>query len=202
MAKEKKASKTVAQSFEMRVMRRSDLTAAPYNPREIDDSARAKLFANLKRVGLIEPPVVNLRTGYIVSGHQRLELLDAIEGNSDYFLDVSTIDVDEVREKELNIVLNNPLAQGSFDIPKLASVLGMANFAHCGFDVGEVQAMVPNWEPPPSAVSGAAEGCDVMLVFANRDETDKFMELIKLSTAEKYIAGELIVRLLDGEKED
>lgn len=121
---------------------RTDLKNAPYNPRTISDYARLKLKANLKRVGLIEPPVWNRRTGNIVGGHQRVAVLDALHGHDNYLLPVAEVDLDEKTEKEQNVFLNNGEAQGDFDLEKLAALYKEGiNFDNAGFDQAEVIQM-------------------------------------------------------------
>lgn len=66
----------------------------------------------------------NRRTGNLVGGHQRLSLLDELEGTDDYRLTVSRIDVDDAQERALNVVLNNPEAQGNYDMDLLGQVIG------------------------------------------------------------------------------
>ena len=53
-------------------VRRSDIHAAPYNPRKITPEAAKLLKDNLKRVGLLGGIVWNRTTGNIVSGHQKV----------------------------------------------------------------------------------------------------------------------------------
>jgi len=108
--------------FEVERIDRSAIKKAPYNPRVIDDVARSKLSDILGSNGLVEPLVWNRRTGVLVSGHQRLSILDQRAGSKDYTLPVSVVDVDEVAEAELNIALNNPDAQGEFTIEGLAAM--------------------------------------------------------------------------------
>lgn len=62
---------------------------------------------------------MNKRTGLtVVSGHQRLSVMDELQKydpttkENDYKIRVDVIDVDEKQEKELNILCNNPNAQG------------------------------------------------------------------------------------------
>ena len=45
------------------------------NPRMISSAAKRALGASLRRFGLVQPIVVNERTGRVVSGHQRIEVL-------------------------------------------------------------------------------------------------------------------------------
>jgi hypothetical protein len=80
-------------------MNRSQLKAAPYNPRILSEAAKRKLRTGLKKHGLVAPLTFNKRTGNMVGGHQRLDQLDALAGTANYELDVAVIDVDEVREK-------------------------------------------------------------------------------------------------------
>lgn len=109
---------------------------APYNPRKIDKRAREKLRAGLKKAGLVNAPVWNEQTGNIVSGHRRLELLDELEGSADYLLDVNVVDLAPEREKEVNVLLNNPTAQGDYDVTRLAALLKDETFDKklAGFD--------------------------------------------------------------------
>jgi hypothetical protein len=89
----------------------------------IDSYARKKLEANLKKVGLLDTLVVNRRTGHMVSGHQRLACLDALEGKADYFLDVAVVDLTAKQEREQNVFFNNPSAQGTWDVHALGALL-------------------------------------------------------------------------------
>jgi ParB-like chromosome segregation protein Spo0J len=54
-------------------LKTSDLAAmaAPYNPRKISDHDLEALRRSMKFFGVVEPVVVNKRTGRIVGGHQR-----------------------------------------------------------------------------------------------------------------------------------
>lgn len=110
------------QRFDVEVVSRKELRDAPYNPRMIDDSARKRLKAGLQKHGLVQPVVWNKRTGNVVAGHQRLELLDTLEKSGDYDIQVAVIDVDDRDEKELNVQLNNPSMQGWWDTEKLAAL--------------------------------------------------------------------------------
>ena len=110
------------QTFTIVRMHRSALVGAPYNPRGIRDKARAALKKGIKKHGIVEPPVWNKRTGHIVSGHQRLSIRDELAGSSDYELDVAVVDKNEAEEKELNILLNNGLAMGEYDVAMLSEM--------------------------------------------------------------------------------
>ena len=106
----------------MQTIRRKDIKKAPYNPRLIDGENKKRLEKGIKKHGLVEPLVWNVRTGNLVSGHQRLSILDKLEKSKDYELDVSVIDVDEEEEKRINVQLNNASMQGAYDYDMLGEL--------------------------------------------------------------------------------
>lgn len=138
------------QKFHVQIVNRKQLVGAPYNPRQIDENARKKLRANIKKVGLIQPLIWNKRSGHIVAGHQRLAIMDGLERRDDYNLEVAVVDFDEKTEKEQVVFLNNEMAMGSFDLPKLESVLKEIDFEAAGFDKLDLEVMLPGWAKPQS----------------------------------------------------
>lgn len=131
------------ETWTARTVHRSSLVNAPYNPRVMPDEARRRLRAILKRHGAVAPPTWNKRTGNIVGGHQRMDALDALAGSADYTLTVAEIDVDEARERELNVALNNPQAQGDWEVDKLAEILKGKEIVleGTGFGAGDLYRM-------------------------------------------------------------
>lgn len=131
-------------------MHRRDVHNAIYNPRKINPDARSKLQDNLERVGLLEPLVWNKRTGNLVSGHQRISILDALEGSDNYKLDVSIVDLSLTEEKAQNIFFNNYTAQGEFDVEMLGELFAEQGVNHesSGFTAGEMQFLFADtsWE--------------------------------------------------------
>ena len=89
----------------------ADLKPAGYNPRRISDQALAGLTESIKRFGLVEPIIVNERTGHVVGGHQRLKALVKLKQKD---TQVVVVDVDEAEEKVMNLSLNNPFIQGEY----------------------------------------------------------------------------------------
>ena len=114
-------------------LKRSQINLADYNPRRITAEARKLLKKNLETVGLMGGIIWNKTTGNLVSGHQRLSLLDkdnkykpATDGNppeNDYELEVVEVELSIEEEKKQNIFLNNQNAQGMFDTDKLKVVM-------------------------------------------------------------------------------
>lgn len=135
------------QGFEMVTIDRRQIKNAPYNPRTISPAQRRKLTASLKRFKLVEPLVWNARTGNLVGGHQRLSVIDGIEGTDEYSLTVARINVDDSTEKALNIALNNPEAQGQYDLDLLADTISSIYetsptlIQDAGFDVSNLSLM-------------------------------------------------------------
>jgi hypothetical protein len=118
---------TKVQRFEPRRVNRSDLKNAKYNPRQIDANARRKLERKLRKKGpdggLLEPLIWNEKTGNLVGGHQRLAIIDMIEGSANYSLDVAVVRMNHKQEVESNIFLNNPSVQGTWDLIAMSELL-------------------------------------------------------------------------------
>jgi len=110
------------QKFEMMEVSRKDIKGATYNPRMISPQARNRLKKGLEKNGLVQPLIWNKRTGNLVGGHQRLGIIDDLEGSDDYSLTVAVVDVNESQEKQINVLLNNDSAQGFWDEGKLLSL--------------------------------------------------------------------------------
>ena len=141
--------KTRFQRFEMCDVARSEIRLHPRNPRKITPKAARRLKGKMKEVGLIQPVIVNRRTMRLVGGHQRLGQLDALEkydpttGANDYRLEVSFCDLSDQQELEMLVFLNNPSAEGMFDLDLLADMnleLGVG-FEAMGFDQLDVDMM-------------------------------------------------------------
>jgi hypothetical protein len=133
-------AKTLAEmgleKFSMVEINRQALKNAEYNPRVISDAEKRKLKLGIKRHGMVAPIVYNKRTGNICGGHQRISQLDSLAGTKNYTLHVAQIDVELAKEKEINILLNNPQAQGAWDLPKLSELVmdKSLNIEGMGFD--------------------------------------------------------------------
>ncbi|GHU82477.1 adenine methyltransferase [Clostridia bacterium] len=97
------------------------LNPAAYNPRkdlQPGDAEYEKLLASIEEFGYVDPIIWNERTGNVVGGHQRLKILIHLGYTA---IDVVVVDLDELREKALNVALNK--IQGEWDAPKLAELL-------------------------------------------------------------------------------
>ena len=85
---------------------------------------------------------LNQRSSRLVSGHQRIKDLDK---NSRERIIVIRCRSDENAEKEQNLFMNNPNAQGEFDFCKLGEVLQSGiDAVSAGFDPAQVHQMFGN----------------------------------------------------------
>lgn len=141
--------KSALARFEYVEVPRDQINLAAYNPRVMDVYASDALRARLKENGLVEPLVWNRRTQRLIGGHQRIQQMDVVEmetsGNLNYLVPVASVDVDEVEERTLNVMLNNPSIQGRWDLQALEAMFrddGVSPFA-AGFDVLDLQLMFP-----------------------------------------------------------
>ncbi len=118
---------TKFQKGEEKIVLRSQIKEAPYNPRFIGEGAEKRLRRSIRSVGLLGTIIVNENTWHVVSGHQRLKQLDFIEGypdtKVDYELRVTLVSLDEKQEKSANVLMNNPSVQGEWDFDKLADMV-------------------------------------------------------------------------------
>ncbi|GAA4703877.1 site-specific DNA-methyltransferase [Brevibacillus fulvus] len=98
------------------------INPAPYNPRidlQPGDPDYEKLKRSIEEFGYVEPLVWNERSGNLVGGHQRYKILVNEQGAVE--VEVSVVDLDDSREKALNLALNK--ISGGWDEEKLAQVL-------------------------------------------------------------------------------
>ncbi len=117
---------------------------AKYNPRKNlkkGDAEYEKLKRSIEEFGYVEPIIWNKRSGNIVGGHQRFKILEANGINE---IECVVVDLDEEREKALNIALNK--IKGEFDIPLLTDLLKELDdlgfdINLTGFDAAEISAL-------------------------------------------------------------
>ena len=109
------------------------INPAAYNPRldlQPGDKEYEKLKKSIDTFGYVEPLVWNSRTGNLVGGHQRLKILIE-QGQTE--VEVSVVDLDDAKEKALNLALNK--IQGDWDRDKLGHLLDELTKLE-GFDAG------------------------------------------------------------------
>lgn len=95
----------------------TDLIPADYNPRKDlkpGDKEYEKLKRSIHEFGYVDPLIWNQQTGRLIGGHQRLKVLKDM-GIED--VDVVVVDMNEKKEKALNVALNK--ISGDWDKNKL-----------------------------------------------------------------------------------
>ena len=119
------------------------LKPAAYNPRVelTEDMAEYQaLKRSIEEFGDVEPIVWNKRTGNIIGGHQRYNVLKALGYTKAI---VSVVDIDEKEEKTLNIALNK--VEGEWEEEKLKEILEELEFEDVslsGFNMEEVALLM------------------------------------------------------------
>lgn len=131
------ASKQKYNQSETIVIKRSLIKAAPYNPRKEDAEVVRKLKKNFKSVGFLGGVVWNKLSGYLVSGHKRIQTLDIINcydggAETDYDVKVEAVELDDKTEREQNIFMNSPSAMGGFDTDKLRELIPDLDYQAAG----------------------------------------------------------------------
>ncbi|GAD20947.1 predicted transcriptional regulator [Acidovorax sp. MR-S7] len=122
---------------------RSTIKEHPLNPRTISESARKKLRASVKEIGVMDTPVLNRVTGHLVGGHQRLHTIDFLEKyqqaddgtvKNDYQIEASIVEMTPEQEAKALVRLNNQNLQGAWDGELLAELGKLASFEDMGFE--------------------------------------------------------------------
>lgn len=159
-----------------------ELVPADYNPRK-DLQEADKEYQDIKRgiqtYGLVIPLIMNKRTGNLVNGHQRLKVLKALGWTE---VDVSVVDMDEKKEKALNLALSR--IDGDFDNKALTNVMSEIRTAGIdpitlGFTKSEIEKMFPQEIEVESLF-----GEDVDNPFTKDDEEPEETEVV--ATVGKY----------------
>lgn len=184
------------------------ITEAEYNPREITEEAYEGLGDVLKEHGLAVPLVWNEKTGVLISGHRRLAIMDEKAGDADYELTVLAPSFDEKKERRANVMLNNPSAQGRFDIVMLGQIIKETGLEGTGFTpetitlhVAPSDADVIFGRKPVKSVSApppmpkAAES-HLMIVFQSRVNSDAFAERWGFDPNNRYMDGTALLNLV------
>lgn len=198
---------------------RGQLKNAPYNPRTLSDEQKRRLKAGITNLGMLGPITWNALSGNIVGGHQRIKVLDALNGSADYSLRVARVELADTEEMEANLLLNNEEAQGDWDLEKLLEVMKTPGLRleAAGFDMsdlmrmGGMDALAERSESEVDAfadrlaesrerqeeLTAAADTRDsadfyLVLVFKDSESTSRFLKRLKLDD-NRYQDGQVIL---------
>lgn len=168
-------------------LKRSAIHFASYNPRTLSEDEKKTIKRGIKKFGLVGGLVVNKQTGMtVVSGHQRLTVMDELNKfpEQDYIIRVDLIDVDDKQEKELNILLNNPNAQGKWDYDALAKMVPDIDWKDAGLTDVDLNLIGCDYLLQTEAESSIADALSDMMSEVNeQNESDKAQR--QLERAEK-----------------
>jgi ParB family chromosome partitioning protein len=123
-----------------------ELKFAEYNPRKISEKEKENLKKSIKEFGLVNPIIINNneeRKNIVISGHQRITVAKEIGIKE---VPIIKVDLNETREKILNIALNK--ISGEFDEDKLISTLETINdenedsLGYTGFSTEELNYLL------------------------------------------------------------
>lgn len=174
------------------VMKLSDIIPAAYNPRQTlkpGDAEYDALARSIDRFSLVEPLIVNRRNNVLVGGHQRLNVLKA-RGETE--AEVVFVDLEDAREKALNIALNK--IEGDWDFQKLEQIItemDAEDLPYTGFSDDEIEGIIGISKETEEAVtkittetSGdtekepAEKAFEVYLSFPTKDEAEQWLEAV------------------------
>jgi len=134
-------------TLKIQVFNIDELCPAEYNPRiELQPGMEEyeDLEHSLTKFGMVEPVVYNVRTGRLVGGHQRLNILRA-HGQTE--VEASVVDLDPDSEKILNTALNK--IKGHWDTQKLKDLLvelqEAGTISSTGFKQWELQQLTAEY---------------------------------------------------------
>jgi ParB-like chromosome segregation protein Spo0J len=132
----------------------------PDNPRRIDDDNRERLKAGITQLGWVDPIILRAESRVILGGHQRHDI--AMELKFPKVPVVLVYGLSDSEAEAVTIILNNPAAQGEWDLDKLTASLGRLRDQEfplelTGFDRAAADKMlagVPALAPPTSLDPG------------------------------------------------
>ena len=167
------------------------LVPDPRNPRVMlqpGDEGYAQLGASLERFGLTEPLVWNKRTGYLVSGHQRLQLL---RDRGVTHVPVSIVDLSPEDGLALGLAMNK--VEGEWDKGKLKDVLDdlsqAMDLAGTGFTVVDLAQLTAELAMPTEDIAATFDEPfepSLQPAVAKSDITEKDVKKAEKAQSEKF----------------
>lgn len=170
-----------------------DLVRADYNPRKINPKELDDLKESVVKFGITEPCIVNInseRENIVISGHQRLTILEELEKEKAPCIEV---DLSLEDEKELNIRMNKN--GGSFDENLLNEFFDKADLIDWGFkedefeDITNVDEAVEDIEEDPvyPIVQNMSEKYDYIIIFSENEVDNAYMNsLFEIEKEQSY----------------
>jgi DNA modification methylase len=170
----------------------SELTPAPYNPRQSTAKQEKHLKASLEKFGVVEPIIFNKQTGYIVGGHFRVRELKKLGYKE---IECVIVDLSEEDEKELNIRLN--ANTGEWDWDMLANEWDAVELEEWGLEVPSFEAEEQILEAEEDDYDVPDGGIETDIVIGDLFEIGEHRLLCGDSTDSDAVA-----KLMNGQKAD
>lgn len=151
----------------LRTLDIASLKPAPYNPRkrlEPGSPGYRRLARSIAEFDLVQPIVWNERTGHVVAGHQRLQILKDTGASR---IECVVVDLTLAKEKALNVALNNAAVGSDWDDARLHDLLAeLADLPELdatltGFDADELGDLLLDPAEPPALPDAEPESDDV-----------------------------------------
>lgn len=140
--------------MELRNIPIANLIFAEYNPRAIEEKNFEKLKESIRQFGIADPVIVNMHPGrenIIIGGHMRTLAAKQL-GITE--VPCFILNLNEKKEKALNVALNNKEMQGAFDKERLSelvvSLQADEEVKLLGFDDEQIGAIVGETENNPN----------------------------------------------------
>ena len=116
----------------------SELKPALYNPRKISDKDFTQLIESISQFSMVEPLVVNsnpARYGTVVGGHQRLNACIELKYET---VPAVFVNLDEKRERTLNLRLNRNTGEFDLDLLKSFDIEELVSVGFDDIDLGDI----------------------------------------------------------------
>jgi ParB-like chromosome segregation protein Spo0J len=165
----------------------ASLIEDPENARTHSERNISAIMDSLRTFGQVEPLVVQKKSGRVIGGNGRLQAMKLLGWRK---ADIVQIDIDDLKARELGIVLNRTSELAGWDWAKLTksleeisgSVGGILADIHVGFNEKELKKLLdkPSTESPSDAGSTPQlpEGLTYSLIvdFDNEEAQKKLLE--------------------------
>lgn len=171
----------------------ADVKPAAYNPRrqlKPGEKEYEALKASISRWSLVEPLVVNLRTGNLVGGHQRYSVLLDL-GHTE--AEAAVVDLDEKQEKLLNVALNR--IEGQWDYEKLQDLFeefSAEDIFATGYSDGELKTLFGGEDEDPDFLGASWV---VTLTFRSSRDAQRWIDRMGYDATAKAGKKTTVIRM-------
>lgn len=153
MSKAIKNSEEKFMQSETIIIKRSQISFAPYNPKHHTPEAIKRQQKNFREKGFLGGIVWNETTGNLVSGHKRVMAMDLIykyDGTpeKDYNVKVEKVNYTDKEEKEQNIYMDARGSNTSQDLMLIGEILPEIDFEAAGLtanDLNMIETISPTF---------------------------------------------------------